>query len=122
MHRMFAALEKLNAALMRFVGIAFLTIFWGCNSSMADNVPKLNVTPSCKAAAAGSVVEGRNTRACLNDEREAQKELAKSWGQYRAADKQQCVTLVGKGGPASYVELLSCLQVLRDARSVRGIE
>jgi hypothetical protein len=28
MHRMFVALEKLNAALMRFVGIAFLTIFW----------------------------------------------------------------------------------------------
>ena len=120
MHRMFAALEKLNAALMRFVGIAFLTIFWGCNSSVADNVPKLNVTPSCKAAAAGSVVEGRNTKACLNDEREAQKELAKNWGQYRAADKQQCITLEGKGGSASYVELLSCLQVMRDARSVRS--
>ena len=118
LHRMFAALEKLNATLTRFVGIAFSTIFWGCNLSMADNVPKLNVVPSCEAAAGNSVVAGRDTKACLADEQGAREELAKNWGQYRAADRQMCSTLVSKGGPASYVELLSCVQTMRDARSI----
>ena len=118
LHRMFAALEKLNA-LTRFVGIAFLTILWGCNLSMADSVPKLNVEPSCEAAAEGSAVAGRDKKACLVDEQGAREELANKWGQYRASDKQMCSTLVSKGGPASYVELLSCIQVMTDARSVR---
>jgi hypothetical protein len=122
LHRMFAALKKLNATLMRVVGVAFLTIFWGCNLSMADNVPKLNVVPSCESAAQGSVVAGRDTKACLADEQGAREELAKNWGKYRASDKQMCGTLVSKGGPASYVELLSCIQVMTDARSVRGAE
>jgi hypothetical protein len=120
LHRVFAALDKLNAKLMRFVGISFLTIFWGCNLSMADNVPKLNVEPSCEAAARGAVVAGRDVKACMDDEQGAREELAKNWGQYGPADKQLCGTLVSKGGPASYVELLSCLQVMRDARSVRS--
>jgi hypothetical protein len=93
------------------------------NSKTSDQaIPKLNVEPSCKAAAAGSVVEGRNEEACLVDERGAQEELAKNWSQYLPMDKQQCVGLINKGGPASYVELLSCLQVLRDARSISASE
>jgi len=119
LHRPFAALDKLSATLMRFVGIAFLTIFWGCNLSMADNVPKLNVEPTCEAAARRAVVAGRDKGACLNDEQGAREELAKNWGQYRATDKQMCVSLVSKGGPPSYVEMLSCIQVMRDARSAR---
>ena len=122
LHRVLAALEKLNAKLMRFVGIAFLTIFWGCNLSMADNVPNLNVRPSCEAAARVAVVAGRNLDACLTDEQGAREELAKNWGQYRASDRQMCATMVNKGGSPSYVELLSCVQIMRDARSVRGVE
>jgi hypothetical protein len=85
-------------------------------------IPKLNVEPSCEAAAQGAVVQGRNKEACLVDERGAQEELAKNWSQYRPADKQQCVSLVNEGGPASYVELLSCIQVMRDARSISASE
>ena len=122
LHRMFAALEKLNMTLTRFVGIAFLTIFWGCNLSMADSVPNLNIKPSCEAAARVAVVAGRNLDACLTDEQGAREELAKNWGQYRASDRQMCATMVNKGGSPSYVELLSCVQIMRDARSVRGVE
>ena len=54
------------------------------NSKASDQaIPKLNVEPSCKAAAAGSVVQGRNKEACLVDERGAREELAKEWSQYR---------------------------------------
>jgi len=105
---------------MRFIGIALLTVVLACNvgTAAADNVPKLNVEPSCEAAAQGAVVAGRNKQACLDDERAAQEQVVKNWSQYRSADKQQCVELVNKGGPPSYVELLSCLEVMRDARSI----
>jgi hypothetical protein len=38
------------------------------------------------------------------------------------ADKTDCVTLENSGGPASYVELLSCLEIMRDARSIRNAD
>jgi hypothetical protein len=84
----------------------------------ASSVPKLDAGPSCKAAAAASVVAGRDVEACLGDENQAKEQLTKNWSQYRDADKQQCVELSQKGGPPSYVELLTCLEVMRDARTM----
>jgi hypothetical protein len=48
--------------------------------------------------------------------------LAKNWSQYPADDKAQCVGMVLKGGPASYVELLSCLEVMKDAAAIHKAE
>jgi hypothetical protein len=108
---------------MRIIVVLFIALLgWKIDIAAADDVPKLNAEPSCKAAAAGSVVEGRNEEACLVAERGAREELAKNWSQYLPADKQQCVGLINKGGPPSYVELLSCLQVMRDARSISAAE
>jgi hypothetical protein len=87
--------------------------------AVADGPPKLNVTTSCNAAAKYSVVAGRDNESCLGDEREAQNTVAKNWSKYNAADKTQCVGTVTTGGPPSYVELLSCLEVMRDAKNVR---
>ena len=52
--------------------------------------------------------------------RDRQNTLKQNWPNYLAADKTDCVTLEKSGGPASYVELLSCLEVMRDARSIRN--
>jgi hypothetical protein len=82
--------------------------------------PILQVGPSCEAAGAGSVILGRNKESCLADETAAQDTLKQNWPKYLAADKSDCVTLENSGGPASYVELVSCLEVMRDARSIRN--
>ena len=42
-----------------------------------------------------------------------------NWAKYAANDKTQCVGNVKTGGPASYVELLSCLEIMRDAKAIR---
>ena len=83
-------------------------------------VPKLNVGPSCEAAARGPIVIGRDKEACLGDENAARDTLSKSWSKFNLADKTQCVGLVRQGGPPSYVELLSCLEVMRDSKNVRS--
>jgi len=109
---------------MHVIGVAFLIALLSTRfgNSAGDGVPKLNVRPSCEAAAAGSVIEGRNTKACLDDERGAQDEIIKDWSKYSQTDKTQCVGMVNTGGPPSYVELLSCLQIMRDAREIHKDE
>ena len=104
--------------LMRiFAALPILLLGWGVGVAVLDDVPKLNVEQSCEAAAQGAVVAGRNKQACLEDERGALEQVAKNWSQYLLSDKQQCVALINKGGPAGYVELLFCLEVMRDSRS-----
>jgi hypothetical protein len=84
--------------------------------------PTLLVGPSCEAAGRGAVVLGRNKEACLADETTAQDTLKQNWSKYIASDKSDCVGMVTTGGPASYVELLSCVEILRDARNIRNAD
>jgi len=81
--------------------------------------PRLQVGQSCEAAGRGSVVLGRDKKACLADETTAQDTLKQNWSKYSAADKTQCIGMERTGGPASYVELLSCLEIMRDARNIQ---
>ena len=87
----------------------------------ADDPPILNMDPSCGAAGAAISI-GRNKQACLYEEGKAQDLLTKNWSQYRPADKTQCVGMVSKGGPPSYVELLSCIEIMRDAAAIHKAE
>jgi hypothetical protein len=88
----------------------------------AEDPPILNMGPSCDAAAAGEISLGRNKQECMRDEGQAQDLLTKNWSQYRPADKTQCVGMVSKGGPPSYVELLSCLEIMKDAAAISKTE
>jgi len=88
----------------------------------ADSPPVLKVESSCEAAGRGAVVLGRNKEACLADETTAQDTLKQNWSKYSTADKTQCVGMAKNGGPASYVELLSCLEIMRDARNIRNAD
>ena len=85
---------------------------------VADRVPKLNVQPSCKTAGVEGMALGRTTQSCLNDEKGAHDQLAKDWATFSAADKSHCLAMVSTGGSPSYVELLSCLEMSRDAKKI----
>jgi hypothetical protein len=87
-------------------------------SALADSPPKLDVTRSCEAAARGAVSLGRDREACLGDERTAQETLTGNWSKYSQVHKTQCVGMTTQGGP-SYVELISCLEIMRDAAEIR---
>jgi hypothetical protein len=65
---------------------------------------------------------GRNKEACLADETAAQDTLKQNWSKYVAGDKSECVGMVTTGGPPSYVELLSCIEIYRDARNIRNAD
>jgi hypothetical protein len=84
--------------------------------------PTLQVGPSCEVAGQSAVVLGRNKEACLADEKAAQGTLKQNWSKFSAAVKSQCVGLEITGGAASYVELLSCMEVMRDAKSIEATD
>jgi hypothetical protein len=88
----------------------------------ADDPPILNMGPSCDAGAAGAITLQRDKQECMREEGAAQDLLTKNWSQYLPADKTLCVGMVSKGGPPSYVELLSCLGIMKDAAAVHKAE
>jgi hypothetical protein len=84
----------------------------------ADVVPTLKVEPSCRAAGIEGMIVGRTSESCLNDEKSAREDLTKAWSSFSAADKDHCLSMVSTGGSPSYVELLSCLEMSRDAKLI----
>jgi hypothetical protein len=97
--------------------IAVVALILGVCTTIAraGSPPKMNVEPTCNAAAAYAIAVGRTKEACLADEHAAESTLAENWSTYSAVDKTQCTATVNMGGPPSYVELLSCIEALRDA-------
>src|SRR5215813_14773610 len=83
-----------------------------------NNVPTLKVEPSCKAAGAAGLMLGRTAESCMNDEKAAREDLVKTWSSFSADDKTHCLSMVSTGGAPSYVELLSCLEMSRDAKKI----
>jgi len=86
--------------------------------TVAADVPTLRVEPSCKSAGAEGVITGRTSESCLNDEHAARDELVKNWSSFSGDDKTHCLSMVSTGGSPSYVELLSCLEMSRDAKKI----
>lgn len=88
-------------------------ILVAAHTALAE-VPKLNIEPTCKAAAIDNS-SGRSQEACLRDERQAEATLKKRWNSFSADERQRCSSMVQTGGPPSYVELLTCLQTAEEA-------
>jgi hypothetical protein len=105
---------------MRLAAIS-IVILLSSNFAFAavDKVPTFDVDPSCRAAVVSGLGNGRTLHACLNDERDAHAQLTKQWTEFPSADRNQCGSLATMGGPKSYVELLTCLEMARDVRRLR---
>jgi hypothetical protein len=98
-----------------------LLIGFGLVINVADVVPHYDVKPTCRAAinlvAGGG--EGRTIESCLAGEERARKELEKDWSKIPSAERSQCIATMAKGGAPSYVELVVCIEMMRDSRTHR---
>jgi hypothetical protein len=83
---------------------------------VADQVPRLNVTPSCQASANGILGVKQDIESCMQSENAARDQLAQQWVTFAAADRQSCTSLTTLGGTGgTYTELITCLEMKRDA-------
>ena len=94
---------------------ALLALAFGSTAVIAvADVPEYDVAPSCRAAV--TVMPG-SFEACMRDEQSARAQLAASWDRFAAPQRDNCVqTESNTGGPPSYVELLTCMQMTQDAK------
>jgi hypothetical protein len=82
-----------------------------------ERVPILNIEPGCRFAA--SIGGDRQTfKTCMDDEQSARAELEKGWSAYAHNDRERCVAETRSGANQSYVEVLECIVIARDAREM----
>lgn len=93
-------------------------LLMGAGAAMAAGpAPQLDVGPSCDAAAAHGL-NGRDRNACMKEENDAKTVLNDKWKDFSARQHARCAGLVRMGGPPSYVELLTCLEMAEQARQI----
>jgi hypothetical protein len=103
-----------------------LLIGSGLLINVADAIPRYDITRTCRAAVAMTTGagQGRTVENCVTGEQAARKDLEKHWVAAPAAERTQCSGTVAVGGAHahSYVELLICLEMMRDSRLRREDE
>jgi hypothetical protein len=87
-------------------------------TTVQNDVPNLDINRSCRAEAVGSLGFKFELDTCLKSEEDARSQLSKGWNEFAAADRGTCVGLSTMGGQSTYIELLTCLEMLRDARKL----
>lgn len=85
----------------------------------AERPPQFDPIRTCQSGGTLWGTARQASESCVRSEREARATLEKSWNEIFHADRTNCSLLVSTGGPPSYVELLSCVEMAREARAFR---
>src|SRR5438045_8719697 len=87
--------------------------------ALADDVPTFDVRVTCGAEARADPSAGA-VASCMADEQRARETLVRQWTQFAPESRTSCVqTEAGIPGVRSYVELLTCLQLAKDAKRLQ---
>src|SRR5262245_13759972 len=84
----------------------------------ANSIPKFDLERTCRPAAEAAEMPGRDAAACQRDERDARSKLEQDWAQYNTAQKSQCAGFAALDRAPSYVELLTCLEMAKQAQEL----
>ena len=85
--------------------------------SAADHVPTLDTRPTCADVESFLAAPG-TVATCKQDEQQARDTLSAEWQNFPAADRSNCIAETSIGGFPSYVQVLTCLELARDARTM----
>jgi hypothetical protein len=95
---------------LRDIGVAASVPAAVLLAPVADRVPNFDVKKACREATIG-------VDACVTDEEAARQILIGKWSDFPARDKSSCAEeLRTVDRSASYIDLLSCLQIDADNR------
>lgn len=94
-------------------GVAFSLAVPAIAAPRAEpQVPHLDVTPTCRPMDKNEGLQLDESR-CRQSEDAAREQLVREWANFPAADRVECTTAATMGGTASYVELITCLEMKR---------
>jgi hypothetical protein len=94
---------------------AAMTLDWQ-QIAFADEVPTYDVRATCRAEAQ-DVASSGTAAACLTQEQQARATLVSQWTQFAAESRTTCMQAQAGFSP-SYVELLTCLQLAKEVKSL----
>ena len=80
----------------------------------AEDVPVFDIARGCKEE--GNTVE--SVERCTRDEKSARDQLQSEWSQFGSTAKSACTQETSIDGTPSYVELLTGLEMARDAKKL----
>jgi hypothetical protein len=110
--------RKSMKKLMMVAALAAVSLGVPVSAAVADDVPTYDVRKSCKADVQ-SYSTAQSVAGCLTDEQNARATLVSQWAQFAPESRSRCSQMVGDvAGPQSYVELLTCLQMAKDVKSL----
>jgi hypothetical protein len=84
--------------------------------ALADDVPTFDVAATCRAEAQGDPGAGV-AATCMAQEQKARETLVSQWAQFVPQSRTNC-TQEQFGATRSYVELLTCLQIAKEVKSL----
>jgi hypothetical protein len=88
----------------------------------SDHMPEINVDALCRARSAESklmrMTETRSVAECLRDENDAKQELNTLWGSTSRSIRNQCESEGIVLGTRGYLDLLCCIYIVNDSKSV----
>jgi len=107
-----------------FVAAAAATVLWiAVWPAQSQALPDLNVDPVChgiaQQAAAPSEKGGPDLAIsqCVQSEQAMRQKLVNEWSTFLPTEKTNCIG-EQMGGMASYTDLVSCLEMAKDARQL----
>jgi hypothetical protein len=100
------------------IPIKAITLGAALTMPVVDRVPTFDTRPTC-ADAAKEISVTRTVEICQRSEQQARDQLASQWAKFPAGDRQTCVATTRIGGFPSYVQVLTCLELARDARTLK---
>ena len=90
--------------------------------SVSDRLPELNMQALCKARSAGDRVmrlpQSQSVADCVQDETSAKQQLNTIWGKTSGSIRKRCQTEAAELGTRGYLDLMTCLQIADDLKSV----
>jgi hypothetical protein len=111
---------------MRVLSIAFMTVMVllvAILPARSQSIPSLNVKPVCRGIAQQALDPSEAGgpdlafTACVKNEQAMREKLAGEWSTFSRSEKANCIG-EQMGGMASYTDLISCLEMARDARAL----
>ena len=77
----------------------------------AGGIPTLDYLSTCKSTPPVAMDQQQTLNSCLNDEKQAKSDLPKQWERSKSEWRSSCLRQTTLGGLASYVELITCLEM-----------
>ena len=99
--------------MLKWLASTFVLFALTATEAAAQQPPKWQVRSICKNVQP-LTPQGHPYKDCVRDEEAARSQLYKQWRKFSAKSRSTCVQESSVGGPPSYVDALTCMQLFAD--------